>query len=217
MAVITVIIAFAVGFHVIRLNPKELLNIWFTIFFISSSLGFLIYTLYHLILNNSQIIIPLMITAHIFFNFIFISLMMTVFVLEKFKKVAMSLKYFGSMMALFIIMNIGYFIWTPELNMTRYAQGIVDTNTPIEWFVFINVVRTLLSIYVVYKYAMMTRKIEGETKKRVQWFFIGIIFAIVGMFINVIGGFLSSIIIEIIALLVIDIGTVALLKGFLIK
>ena len=101
--------------------------------------------------------------------------------------------------------------------MNRYTQGIVDTNTPIEWFVFINVVRTLLSIYVVYKYAMMNRKIEGETKKRVQWFFIGIIFAIVGMFINLIGGFLSSIIIEIIALLVIDIGTVALFKGFLIK
>ena len=52
MAIITVIIAFTVGFHVIHLNPKDLLNIWFTISFIISSLGFLLYTIYHLILNN---------------------------------------------------------------------------------------------------------------------------------------------------------------------
>jgi hypothetical protein len=216
-AIITVVIAIVVGFHVIRLNPKDLLNIWFTIFFITASLGFLIYTIYHLILNNSQIIIPLMITAHIFFNFVFISLMMTVFVLEKFKKVAMSLKYLGSMMVLFFIMSIGYFIWTPELNMTRYPQGIVDTITPTEWLIFITLVRILLSLYVVYKYAMITRKLEEDTKKRVQWFFIGIIFAIIGMFINLVGGFLSSIVIEIIALIVIDIGTIVILKGFMIK
>ncbi len=217
MAIITVIIAITVGFHVIRLNPKDLLNIWFTIFFISSSLGFLIYTIYHLILNNPQIIIPLMITAHIFFNFVFISLMMTVFVLEKFKKAAMSLKYFGSMMLLFFLMSVGYFIWIPKLDMDRYADDIVDTNTPIEWLIFITLVRTALSIYVVYKYAMMTRKLEEDTKKRVQWFFIGIIFATIGMFINLVGGFLSSIVIEIIALIVIDIGTLAILKGFMIK
>ncbi len=216
-AIITVVIAITVGFRVLRLNPGDLLNIWFTLFFISSSLGFLIYTIYHLILNNSQIIIPIMITAQIIFNFIFISLVMTVFILEKYKKVAMSLKYLGSMMVLFFIMSFGYFIWTPELNMDRYEKGIVDTNTPTEWFIFITIVRTIMSIYVVYKYAIITKKIEEETKKRVQWFFIGIIFAIIGMFINLIGGFLRSIIIEIFALIAIDIGTIALLKGFLIK
>lgn len=216
-AAITVILSFTVGFHVIRLNPKDLLNIWFTLFFISSSLGFLIYTIYHLILNNSQIIIPLMITAHIFFNFIFISLIMTVFVLEKFKKVAMSLKYLGSMILLFFLMSVGYFIWIPELDMVRYAQGIVDTNTPTEWLIFITLVRTVLSIFVVYKYAIITKKIEDQTKKRVQWFFIGIIFAIIGMFVNLIGGFLRSIMIEIIALIIIDLGTISIFRGFLIK
>lgn len=216
-AIITVVIAFIVGFRVLALNPRELLNIWFTLFFISSSTGFLLYTIYHLILNNSQIIIPIMVTAHIFFNFIFISLVMTVFVLEKYKKIAMSLKYFGSMVVLFFIMSFGYFIWIPELNMARYAKGIVDTDTPTEWHIFITIVRILIAIYVVYKYALMTRKIEEETKKRVQWFFLGIIFAIIGLFINLIGGFFRSIIIEIFALIVIDLGTVALLKGFLIK
>jgi len=129
-AVITVIISLTIGFNVLRLNPGNLLNKWFTLFFISSSTGFLIYTVYHLILDNSQVIIPLMITAQIFFNFIFISLMMTVFVLEKYKKVAMSLRYLGTMMALFIIMSLGYFIWIPTLNMVRYAERIVDTDTP---------------------------------------------------------------------------------------
>ncbi len=216
-AIITVIISFSVGFRVLRLNPKDLLNIWFTLFFISSSLGFLTYTIYHLILNNSRIIIPIMITAQIIFNFIFISLVMTIFILEKYKKVAMSLKYLGSMIVLFFIMSVGYFIWIPELNMDRYEKGIVDTNTPTEWFIFITIVRTVMSIYVVYKYVMITRKIEEKTKKRVQWFFVGIIFAIIGMFINLIGGFLRSIIIEIFALIAINIGTIAILKGFLIK
>lgn len=216
-AVITVIISFTIGFNVLRLNPSNLLNRWFTLFFISSSLGFLIYSIYHIITDNSQIIIPLMITAQIFFNFIFVSLIMTVFVLEKYEKVAMSLKYFGTMMALFIIMSFGYFIWTPTLNMERYALGIVDTDTPFEWFIFVNFLRIVLSTYVVYKYAMMTRKMEEETKKRVQWFFIGIIFAIFTLFINIIGGALRSIIIEIIALITLDVGMAAILKGFLIK
>jgi len=143
--------------------------------------------------------------------------MMTVFILEKYKKVAMSLKYLGSMMLLFFIMSVGYFIWTPELDLARYAQDIVDTNTPTEWFIFITLLRIVLSIYVVYKYAMITRQIEEETKKKVQWFFIGIIFAIIGMFVNFIGGFLRSIIIEILALIIIDVGTIAIFRGFLIK
>ena len=87
-ALITAILALIVGFRVLSLNPANWLNRWFTIFFISSSLGFLTYTIYHLITNNSDIIIPLMVTAHIFFNFSFISLMMTVFILEKFAKIA---------------------------------------------------------------------------------------------------------------------------------
>ncbi|UCD01040.1 MAG: hypothetical protein JSV23_09165 [Promethearchaeota archaeon] len=216
-AVITVIISITIGFNVLRLNPSNLLNRWFTIFFISSSVGFLIYTVYHLITDNSQIIIPLMVTGQIFFNFIFISLTMTVFVLEKYEKVAMSFRYFGTLMILFIIMSLGYFIWRPTLNMDRYALSIVDTDTPLPWFIFVYGLRIVLSIYVVSKYAVMTRKMEEETKRRVQWFFAGIIFAIFTLFINVIGGVLRNIIIEIIALITLDVGMLAILKGFLIK
>ena len=216
-AALTVIISFAVGFRVLRLNPGKLLNKWFTLFFISSSLGFLTYTIYHLILNNSQLIIPLMITAQIFFNLIFISLMMTVFVLDKYEKVAMSIKYLGTMIILFILMSAGYIIWIPTLNMTRYALGIVDTKTPLPWFISIILIRAVLLIYVVYKYAIMSRKIEGELRKRVQWFFIGIIFIIIALLIDLVGGAFDFILIEVFALISVDIATITIFKGFLIK
>lgn len=216
-ATLTVIISIIVGYHVLRLNPSNLLNRWFTLFFISSSLGFLIYTIYHLILNNSQIIIPLMITAQIFFNFIFISLMMTVFILDKYEKVAMSTKYLGTMITLFILMSAGYFIWIPTLNMTRYAQGIIDTETPLPWFISIILIRAILLIYVVYRYGIMSRKMEGEIRKRVQWFFIGIIFIFIALIIDLIGGSFSFILIEVFALIAVDVATITILKGFLIK
>lgn len=216
-AIVTIIVSITVGIRVLLLNPRQLLNIWFSLFFISTSLGFFFYTIYHLILDNPFVIIPLMITAHIFFNFIHISLVMTVFILEKYKKVAMSLKYLGSMIVLFFIMSIGYFIWIPTLNMERYLLGIVDTETQLPWFIFVNLLRTGLSMYVVYKYATITRKIEDKTKKKVQWFFIGIIFTILALIINLIGGIIESILIEIIALVIIDIGTIAILKGFLLS
>ncbi|KKM69094.1 hypothetical protein LCGC14_1454260, partial [marine sediment metagenome] len=135
----------------------------------------------------------------------------------KFEKIAMGPKYFGTMMVLFFIMTVGYFIWVPSLNTERFEQGIVDTETPMGWFIFVKLVQIGLSIYVVYKYAMITRKIGEETKKRVQWLFIGISIIIIGLLLNLVGGVLGSILTEIFALIVLDIGTIVLFKGFLIK
>jgi len=75
-----------------------------------------------------------------------------------------------------------------------------------------------MSLYVVYKYIMMTRKIEKETKKRIKWFSIGVIIVVIGLFINLTAGFFPPIetVIEIIALIAIDIGSLAIFKGFLI-
>ncbi|MFW9820881.1 MAG: hypothetical protein ACFFE5_14835 [Candidatus Thorarchaeota archaeon] len=216
-AVFTFILAIIVGIRVYTLNPRESLNRWFTLFFISTSLGFLIYTIYHLILDNQFVIVPLMVTAHIFFNFIPVSLVMTVFLLEKYKKGAMSFKYFGTMMILFIIMSFGYLVWPPELNLTSYALGIVNTETPPFLFIFVNLIRAGLSIYVVYKYAMITKKMEGDIKKKVQLFFIGIIFVIIAVIINLVGGIIEVVILEVIALITIDIASIVILKGFLLK
>lgn len=214
-ATITVIIAITVGIIELRLNPNNMLNRWFFLFFISAALGFLVYTTYHFILFNSDLVIPIMVTAHILFNFIPISLVMTVFIIEKYEKIAMSFRYLGIMMILFGIMSFGYFIWVPTLDMTDYSNGIVNTTTRDEWFIFVNLIRILLFAFVVYKYAKITRSIEEDTKKRIQWFFVGIIVAIIGLFINLVGGMLKWIPMEIIALIAVDIGIVLVFKGFL--
>ncbi|MDX1798596.1 MAG: hypothetical protein R3255_08105 [Candidatus Lokiarchaeia archaeon] len=217
-AVFTFILAVVVGLRVYTLNPRESLNRWFTIFFTSTSIGFLLYTIYHLILNNSSVIIPLMITTQIFFNFIPITLVMTVFILEKYTKGAMSFKYLGTLIIILIIMSFGYFVWPPELNLSIYnTLGIVDTTTPLYWFIFVNSIRACLIIYVVYKYAMITKNIEDRIKKKVQLFFIGIIFVIIAVIINLIGGIIDFVIIEVIALVTIDIGSIVILRGFLLK
>ncbi len=214
--IITAAIALIIGLRVLLLNKSDLLNRWFAIYFISSSLGFLIYAIYHLILNNPNIIIPLMITAHIFFNFNAISLPMTLFVLEKHTKIAMGMKYFGTMLILFFVMSIGYFISLPYLDMDDYALGIVNTHTPLGLLIFVNAVRILLAIYAAYRYIVINRKIEGETKNKIKWFSLGIIIFIFGLLFNLAGGMLSLIVIEILALIIIDIGALLVLKGFLI-
>jgi hypothetical protein len=100
--------------------------------------------------------------------------------------------------------------------MGDYALGIVDTHTPPGLLVFVNTIRILLAIFAVYKYIAITKKLEGETKKRMTWFSIGVIIIIFGLLINLTGGLLASIVIEIAALIIIDIGAFLVLKGFLI-
>ncbi len=214
--IITAVIALIIGLRVLSLNKNDLLNKWFALYFISSALGFIVYTIYHLILNNTDIIIPLMITAQIFFNFNSISLTMTLFALEKHIKLAMSMKYLGTMLILFFIMSIGYFIFPPYLDVGDYALGIVNTHTPTGLLIFVNTIRILLAIYAAYRYIVINRKIEGETKNRIKWFSFGVILFILGLLINLAGGVLSLIVIEILALIIIDIGALLVLKGFLI-
>ncbi|MFX0024536.1 MAG: hypothetical protein ACFE9S_19635, partial [Candidatus Hermodarchaeota archaeon] len=84
-------------------------------------------------------------------------------------------------------------------------------------FIFVNLIRAGLSIFVVYKYAMITKKIEDEIKKKVQFFFIGIIFVIIAVIINLIGGIIEFVMLEVIALITIDICSIIILKGFLLK
>ncbi|MCK4286869.1 MAG: hypothetical protein KAX18_11730, partial [Candidatus Lokiarchaeota archaeon] len=52
VASISVVIALIAGFIELRLNPKNWLNRWFALFFISTALAFFIYAFYHLIYNT---------------------------------------------------------------------------------------------------------------------------------------------------------------------
>ena len=109
-------------------------------------------------------------------------------------------------------MSFGYFIWSPTL----ISEDPVDTHTPPGWFIFVNLIRIILALYVVYKYTMITRKTEEETKKRIQWFSVGVIIVIVGLVFNSAGGIFKLIEFEILALILIDIGAIVIVKGFFI-
>jgi len=137
-------------------------------------------------------------------------------VLEKHTKIAMSIKYLGTMLIVFFVMSIGYFIFPPYLDTGDYALGIVNTHTPAGLLIFVNTIRILLAIYAAYRYIVINKKIEGETKNRIKWFSLGVIIIILGLLINLTGGLLQSIEIEILALVIIDIGAILILKGFLI-
>ena len=215
-AVITIIVPLLVGARVFTLDKKNWLNRWFTLFFVFGSFGFMFYTIYHLILDNASIIIPLMITAQFCFNFISISLLMTVFILEKYAKVAMSPKYLVIVSLIFIIMSIGYLIWPPKLDMVSYSLGIVNTETEIGLLIFVNLSRIIILVYAIYRYVLIANKLEGDSKKRIQWFNAGVIIVVLGLLLNLAGGALNSIPIELIALFAIDIGSIVIFKGFLI-
>ena len=215
-AFITIMTSLIISIRVFTLNRSSWLNRWFALFFGSGSLGFLFYTIYHLITNNASVIIPLMITAQFFFNFISISLLMTVIVLEKYEKVAMSSKYIIGVILIFIVMSIGYLIWPPELDTDSYAIGIVNTETDTGLLLFVNGFRIAICIIAVFRYIKISKKLVGEHKKRIQWFYIGVILIVVGLFLNLLGGAIGSIPLEIIALFAIDVGAIITFKGFLI-
>ncbi|MHA2088668.1 MAG: hypothetical protein ACW972_10350, partial [Promethearchaeota archaeon] len=177
-ASISVIMALVAGFIELRLNPESWLNRWFFLFFITTAMGFFFYTLYHALpignfIQDQLTIIPIMITAQLFFNLIPLCLLMTVFVLEKYQKVAMDATHLGIIAILFVIMSIGYVIppLTPHLDAEAHAIGQINTETPSVLLYFVNITRIVLASYVVIKYATISRKVEGETKRRVQWFF----------------------------------------------
>ena len=216
-AIITVIFAFIAGYIELRRNPDYWLNRWFAIFFSSAALGFLFYTIYHINTLNPIIIIPMMVTAQILYNFGIMALLMTVFILDHSEKIAMSFKYIRISFALFILSIFGYFIWIPTLNMERYKQGIVDTDTPLGWFIFVNIVRLGIIFFVIIKYALIAKGTEGITKKRVLWFLVGAVIFSIGIIVNMLGGILFSVWIEILGLIAFDIAIIITVKGFLIE
>lgn len=213
---ITGIIALIAGIIELRLNPKNWLNRWFFSFFISSSIGFLVYGFYHLVIISETFTSIDAVIAQIFFNFIPISLVMTVFVLEKFPKVAMSFKYLGTMLAIFILMSFGYFIFPPKPDPDKFEDHIINTITPLPWYIFVNIIRMVLFGYALFKYSMITKKTEDEAKKRIRWFFVGTLVAFVGLFSNLIGEAFDNLVIQVLSLILINIGAIIIVKGFFI-
>ncbi len=217
--IITCALALVAGFIEIRKNPKYWLNRWFALYFSAISIGFLVYSIYHLIIVESLIplVIPLMITAQILYHVGMVSLLMTTFILDYSEKVAMDKKYLLIILALLIISSFGYFVWYPELNMENFAKGVVDTETPLFWYLFVSLFRVSISAYVLYKFSRILQKLDGMERKRILWFFIGSAINIGGILINMIGGIVSLLILEILGLATFNIGTFFIVRGFLLK
>jgi hypothetical protein len=157
-----------------------------------------------------------MVTAQILYNFGLVSLLMSVFVLEYSEKIAMTSKYLSIIVVLFIISIFGYFIWIPTLNMQRYEQGVVDTDTPLGWFIFVNIFRISIIVFVLYRFILIAKHTVGETRTSVMWFLMGTIIGVVGIFLNMLGGILFNLWVEISGLIAFNIGLVLVVKGFLI-
>jgi len=203
----------------LRKNPEYWLNRFFAMLYIFSGLGFLLYTIYHLIFSNPDVIIPIMISAQLFYNLGVGSMMMTVFILEKSQKVALNSKYLTISFLPSILLGVAYLIWRPTLNMEKYSQGIVDTDTSTPLFIVVNFYRIGVVLYIMFRYIAISKKAKGKVKQQMKYFSKGTAVIIFGMFLNLFGGSISSIgiYLEIAGLLAFIVGLLITLKAFLIK
>ncbi len=221
VAVGTVLTAVICGSIVIRKNPKYWLNRLFTAFYLSGAIGFLFYTIYHIYGIYKPAIIPLMITGHIFMNLGLSFLLQTEFVLEYSAKEAMTFPYLALSGGLFLLSSAGYLIWIPTIDEGEYASGIVGTDTNIYWFIAINIYRLAIFLFVIIKYALISKKAKGITKTRMKIFSYSLIIAVTGIVLNLAAGLVFSglieIFIEIAGMLTFMAGLILMLRAFLLK
>lgn len=218
-AALTVIIGLVCGIIELKKNSSYWLNRFFSLFFMTSAMGFFFYTLYHIILSNAALVIPFMITAQISFQLAMSFLLLTEFVVEYSEKAAISAKYLLISGCLFLVFSIGYFIWIPTLNLADYAEGHVNTETPTFWFILVFSYRILVMGYVLYKFLHIGNQSTGAVKTQMNYFALGMIINIGATLITLLGGIhgILGIILEIIGLLAFNIGVLVIIKGLAMK
>ena len=222
VAIGTVVTAIICGTIVIRKNPNYWLNRLFTGFYLSGAVGFLFYTIYHIYGIYKPAIIPLMVTGHIFMNLGLSFLLQTEFILEHSSKEAMTFPYLALSGGLFLISSAGYIVpGIVTLNEGPYSEGIIDTSTNIYFFIAVNLYRFTIILFIIIKYAIISKNAKGATVKRMKIFTYSLIIAVAGIVFNVFGGAVFSgtveFIFEILGMLAFMIGLIFMLRAFLIK
>ncbi len=192
-AICLVIVAIICGYKIIKSNPKYWLNRFYALFFIFVALGFLLYMIYHMIFDNASIIIPIMIISQIILNLGLVLLLMATFIIIHSERVAMTPKYYGISITIFILSIMGYFIWNSELDLEEYASGNVTTNSDPIWFIIVNIIRVGIIVYVFLNYFVLLKKTEGLNKKRMKIFTNTMLIAIIGVLCVLFGGSISII------------------------
>jgi len=203
----------------LKKNPKYWLNRFFALTYLFLGLGLIFYTVYHIILDNAFVIIPLNITANVCFNLGLGNLIMAVFVLNYSEKKALAPKYLIIAFGINICLLLGYLFWPPTLNEENYAKGIVDTETPAFFFLILSIYRILIVVYVIYKFNVISKKLEGIIKRRVKKVSIGTMIITIGLLINIFSGSIGKIgnYLEIIGFCLFIAGLFISLQGFLLE
>ena len=207
------------GYIELKKNPKSWINRFFALFYLFLALGFFLYTIYHFIFNYSAIVIPIMVTGHLSFNLGFASLLLSSLMISTSQRTVLRKNYLIPVGMLYLVSIIGYFIWVPTLNLEHYADGIVDTDTPTFWFIFVNLYRVLILLFVIIRFAILRSRATGTLSKQMLHFIIGTTFILIGLFLNVFGGKAPAtlgLLLEVSLFLAMDVGMIISLKGFLI-
>ncbi|UYP46644.1 hypothetical protein NEF87_002929 [Candidatus Lokiarchaeum ossiferum] len=214
----TLVVAALCGVIELKKNSKSWINRFFAMFYIALASGFFLYTIYHFIFNHEAFVIPIMITGHIFFNFGFICLLVSALMISASQRTILNKKYLIPISILYIISFIGYFIWIPVLDMEDYAQGIVNTETPDAWFLFVNLYRVLILIFVIIRFSLLISRATGVFLKQLRFFTIGITLILIALFVNAFGGSIDSIelLLEVLMFVFMDAGMIISLRGFTI-
>lgn len=215
----TLIVAAFCGIIELRKNPKSWINRSFAMFYIALASGFFLYTIYHFIFNHDTLVIPIMITGHIFFNLGFVGILISALMISTSQRTVLSIRFLLPIAILYIISFIGYFIWIPTLNMEDYAQGIVNTKTETFWFLFVNLYRVLILIFVIIRFSLLASRATGVFKKQLRFFTVGTFFILIALFVNAFGGQIPSLelFLEVSMFVFMDAGMIISLRGFTIS
>lgn len=171
-----------------------------------------------MILDNPSIMIPLNIAGNICFNLGLSCLIMAFFILDYSEKMAMVPKYLGIAFGISCGLLIGYIFWPPVLNIENYAVGIVDTETPVYYFLVLSIFRIAVVLYLLIKFNIISKKLEGVYKKRIKIGSRGTLIITAGLMINIFSGSIGIIdnYLEILSFCLFLCGLFFSLKGFLL-
>jgi len=157
LGAVTVVVGLVSGVIQIRKNPNYWLNRFFAGFFACASIGFFGYVLYHIILTNIDLVLPINIITNIILNLSMACLLMTEFILEHSERRAMSSKYLLITLGLFLSSVVGYAIWPPSIDADSYALGEVNTHQNMFLLVYISLYRVGIAFFVLIKFFLLVK------------------------------------------------------------
>lgn len=202
----------------IKKDPKALLNRYFAGFFILASIGFLFYTLYHIIFDIPTILI-LYVISNSCLNIGMACIFMVPMVI-KYSSQDPKLKYFALLIfAISIGLILLYTIWPPSVDQASFDAGIIATEMNTMVNLTINLFRIVVLLFVLISFIRLLGKISGIQKSRILHFTIGLIFSMLTAFSPLLASAAGNAaeFVKMLGLGCVIIATGMTLRGFLLK